>query len=198
MKKQIEGLSKLKAVLNSISTIPENELNYISKHLDFRVYDTGELLFCAGKYLDEIFFVLDGIVRFFYLTEDGKEFIKHFAMENDFAGSFSSMVLKEPCRFSVQALEKTEVFALPLKIVEEGYQRHPAWERVGRKHAERIAVKKELRECEFLLDTAEVRYRRFLLEYPGLVDRIPQYHIASYLGITDVALSRIRNKIGLT
>ena len=198
MKKQIEGLSKFKAVLESMSTLPEKEWKYISKHLDFRVYDTGELLFCTGDFLNEIFFILDGIVRFYYLTEEGKEFIKHFAMENDFVGSFSSMVLKTPCRFSVQALEKTEVFALPLKIIEEGYQRHHAWERVGRKHAERIAVKKELRECEFLLDSAEVRYRRFRSEYPGLVNRIPQYHIASYLGITDVALSRIRNKIGLT
>ena len=54
---------------------------------------------------------------------------------------------------------------------------------------------KEAREKEFLPDSLETRYRRFLKDFPGLADRIPQYHIASYLGVTDVALSRIRRKI---
>lgn len=167
-------------------------------HLNYRVYGTGNFLFYTDEISKEIYFIIDGIVHSFYLTTEGKEFIKHFALKNDVVGSFSSLVLKTPCRFSVQALEKTEVFALPLAIVNAGYQRHPAWERIDRKHAERIAVKKELRECDFLIDSPEVGYRQFLSEYPGLVDRIPQYHIASYLGITDVALSRIRKRIGLT
>jgi CRP-like cAMP-binding protein len=181
-----------------MAEIPENEWAYFQSHLDYQVYDKGELLIRAGEYLKKIYFILDGIVRFFYLTVEGKDFTKHFALENDFVGSFSSLVLKETCRFSVEAQTKTEVLALPIEIIKEGYMRHPSWERIGRIHAERIAVKKELRECEFLLDSAEVRYRRFLNEYIDVVDRIPQYHIASYLGITDVSLSRIRKKIGLT
>jgi hypothetical protein len=60
-----------------------------------------------------------------------------------------------------------------------------------------VAVKKEIREGEFLLDSAETRYRRLLSDAPTLVGRVQQYHLASYLGITDVALSRIRNRIGL-
>ena len=64
--------------------------------------------------------------------------------------------------------------------------------------AERVAISKQLREGEFLLDSAETRYCRLLEENPRLVERLDQYHIASYLGITDVALSRIRRKIGLT
>lgn len=53
----------------------------------------------------------------------------------------------------------------------------------------------ELREKEFLLDPLEVRYLRLIREHPDLIDRIPQYHIASYLGVTDVALSRMRKKM---
>jgi len=79
--------------------------------------------------------------------------------------------------------------------LQELYDRHPVWERIGRIKAERLAIQKEFREKEFLLDTAETRYRRFLKEFPDLTDRIPQYYIASYLGITDVALSRIRKKM---
>ena len=67
------------------------------------------------------------------------------------------------------------------------------WERLGRLLTEQLYIKKEQREAEFLLDDAPTRYRNFQKQYPGLEDRLPQYHVASYLGITPVALSRIRN-----
>lgn len=198
MKKRKEKFSKLKAVLDKMAVIPESEWTYLQNHLDYQVYNKGDLLIRVGEHIKKIYFILDGIARFFYLTEAGKDFTKHFALKNDFVGSFSSLVLKTPCRFSVQAQTKTEVLAFPIAIIKEGYKRHPSWERIGRIHAEKIAVKKELRECEFLLDSAETRYRSFLKEYHDVADRVPQYHIASYLGITDVSLSRIRKKIGLT
>ena len=84
---------------------------------------------------------------------------------------------------------------LPNQLLYKLYERHACWERLGRKNAENLALVKESREKELLLDSLEIRYRRFLKEFPGLADRIPQYHIASYLGVTDVALSRIRKKI---
>jgi CRP-like cAMP-binding protein len=143
------------------------------------------------------FFIVQGLVRFFYLTEDGKEFNKHFAMENRYAGSFHSFVLNEPCGFSIQAMEKTRTLVLPYQLLSELYERHACWERMGRTNAERLALIKEAREKELLLDSLEVRYRRVLQEFPGLVDRISQYHIASYLGVTPVALSRVRRKINL-
>lgn len=59
---------------------------------------------------------------------------------------------------------------------------------------EQLYIKKETREAEFLLDDAETRYQRFQSSYPGLEERLTQYHVASYLGITPVALSRIRNR----
>ena len=141
------------------------------------------------------YFINRGLVRFFYSTEDGKEFNKHFAMEHGFAGSFHSLLLNEPCGFFIQALEKTETIVLPNRVLHEFYDRHACWERIGRINAEWLALIKEAREKELLLDSLEVRYRRFLKEFPGLLNRIPQYHIASYLGVTDVALSRIRKKI---
>jgi hypothetical protein len=75
------------------------------------------------------------------------------------------------------------------------YERHPCWERLGRKNAEYMFLFKEAREKELLLDSLEVRYQRFVKNFPGLAQKIPQYHIASYLGVTDVALSRVRKKI---
>jgi len=191
----ITGLHSFKSALNTLTEIPEREWAYFSALLRQRNFGADEMLIRAGEPVTEFYFIVKGLVRYFYLTQDGKEFNKLFALENDFVGSFSYKIPNEPCPFSAQALEQTETVALPVTLIEEAYDRHPAWERVGRLHAEKMAFTKELREKEFLLDPAEIRYRRFMKENPDLAQRIPQYHIASYLGITDVALSRIRNKL---
>ncbi len=190
-------LTALKHAIYSLSDIPDQEWEYFSGQIGECGYRPNDLLVRAGEPMREFFFIISGLVRFYYSTEDGKEFNKAFALENHFVGSFGAEVGQEPCRFSIQALEQTEALVIPVQVIREGYDRHHCWERVGRKMAERVAISKELREGEFLLDSAETRYRRFLATYPGLAERINQYHIASYLGITDVALSRIRKNIGM-
>jgi len=149
----------------------------------------------SGDIVRNFYFIKKGLVRFFYGTEDGKEFNKHFAMENGFAGSFHSLILQTPCSFNIQALEQTNTIVLPNRVLNAFYDQHPCWERLGRKMAEQLLLIKEAREKELLLDSLDVRYERFLNEYPGLSERIAQYHIASFLGVTDVALSRIRKKL---
>lgn len=190
-----KDLQVLKRVIDELVELPATEWNYFCRFVSARKFETGGFLIHAGDRCANFFFLINGLVRFFYLTDEGKEFNKHFAMENNFVGSFQAMVLKLPYRFSVQAMSPTQTLVLPISVLEDCYDRHAAWERLGRRQAEYVAVKKEIRESEFLLDSAEKRYRQFLKEYPSLIHRIPQYHIASYLGITDVALSRIRKKM---
>ena len=190
-----KGLEKFRHTIEKAVCIPEREWEYLVPHLLERTFEKGDYLVRAGDAANNFYFIIHGLVRFFYSTEDGKEFNKHFAMENGFAGSFHSLVLHEPCGFFIQALERTETIVLPNQLLYELYERHACWERLGRRNAENLALVKESREKELLLDSLEIRYRRFLKEYPGLADRIPQYHVASFLGVTDVALSRIRRKI---
>ena len=190
-----QGLEQFRKTADNVVCIPQGEWEAFIQHLSERTFEKDDFLVSAGEVANNFYFIASGLVRFFYSTEDGKEFNKHFAMENGYAGSFQSLVLGEPCGFFIQALERTETIVLPNQVLNESYDRHPCWERIGRRNAENLALFKEMREKEFLLDSLETRYRRFLKEYPGLVDRIPQYHIASYLGVTDVALSRIRKKI---
>jgi CRP-like cAMP-binding protein len=99
-----------------------------------------------------------------------------------------------PARFSIQALEESHLLVCNLQPVVELFDQHRCWERLGRKLAEQLYIKKETREAEFLLDDAETRYNNFQRAYPGLEHRLAQYHVASYLGITPVALSRIRRR----
>ncbi len=190
-----KGLEQFRHAGEKVASIPQEEWECFVQHLSERTFEKNDFLVRAGEVANSFYFITSGLVRFFYSTEDGKEFNKHFAMENGYAGSFHSLVRGEPCGFFIQALERTETIVLPNQVLNEFYDRHPCWERIGRKNAENLAMFKEMREKEFLLDSLETRYRRFLKDYPGLADRIPQYHIASYLGVTDVALSRIRKKI---
>ncbi len=175
-------------------SIPDTEWECFVPHLSERTFEKNDYLVKAGDVVNNFYFILKGLVRFFYCTEDGKEFNKHFAMENGFAGSFHSFVLHAPCGFYIQALERTATIVLPNRTLHAFYERHVCWERLGRKHAEHLLLIKEAREKELLIDSLDVRYQRFLQEFSGLADRMPQYHIASYLGVTDVALSRIRKK----
>jgi CRP-like cAMP-binding protein len=193
--KTSKGLEQFKNAGEKVASIPHEEWEAFVQHLSERVFEKNDFLVRAGEVATNFYFIAGGLVRFFYSTEDGREFNKHFAMENGYAGSFHSLVLGEPCGFFIQALERTETIVLPNRVLNEFYDRHPCWERIGRRNAENLALFKEMREREFLLDSLETRYRRFLKQYPGLADRIPQYHIASYLGVTDVALSRIRKKL---
>ncbi|MCP4130618.1 MAG: hypothetical protein GY754_06515 [bacterium] len=117
-------------------------------------------------------------------------------MENGIVGSVSSMIKHLPSRFYIQALEETETVLLTRSAVEELYDRHRCWDRFGRLYAEYALIYNETREGE-ILDSLEVRYLRFLETYRDILHRLPQYHIASYLGITDVALSRMRKRMNL-
>jgi len=191
-------LGKFRNYLGRVAEIPDDEWAFFSHRLAGRQYRRQQFLIQAGAAVKDFYFITRGLVRYFYLTEAGKEFNKAFAVENEFVGALSATVLRAPCRYSVQALEETDVVVVPVEVIRDCYDRHPAWERVGRWHAQSVAVKKELREGEFLLDSAQTRYRRLLSDYPALLARVPQYHLASYLGITEVSLSRIRSKIGLT
>lgn len=188
------ALKKLHTVIQGIAQVPDSEWHAFSERVGSQRFNQDNLLIRAGAPAANFYFLANGLVRFYYVTEDGREFNKAFNKENDFVGVFTSG-LDEPCPFSVQAMEPTTAVILPRKLLLEFYGRHSAWERIGRLQAEAVAARKTLREAEFLLETAEARYLRFLREHADIAERLHQYHIASYIGVTEVALSRIRSRI---
>jgi len=157
-------------------------------------FGKNDYLIQSGQRNTGLFLIEKGLVRFVYCSEDGKEFNKSFAGEGEFVGCLLSTLTGHPCRFSIQAIEDTNALYFSNDDRKRLYSEFPQWERLGRILAEQLALKKEAREAEFLLDSAQTRYHRFVKQHPTWVNRIAQYHIASYLGITDVALSRIRHK----
>ena len=127
----------------------------------------------------------------FYPLPDGREYNVAITLEQDFATSYGSMVKGEASAFSIEAMEDSVVIEISYDLLKELMDTSPMWERFVRTSVERLYIRKEERERELLCYSALERYQAFLLKYPGLEKRIPQYHIASYIGISPVSLSRV-------
>lgn len=154
----------------------------------------GDCYITAGEESRDFAFVHRGLLRFVYRQANGREFNKSFASENHFVGAYSAYLSNTPARFSIEALEPCVLLTASLDRIVGLSERYPCWDRFRRLITEQLYIRKEEREAEFLLESAERRYRLFQQRHPGLEERIPQYHIASYIGITPVALSRIRGR----
>jgi len=187
-------LSPVFASIEKLTNLPEPAKQAFVESVRPMSFAKNDYLLNSGQTDTGLFLIVRGMVRFVYLSHEGKEFNKSFAAEGEFVGCLLSMLSDQVCRFSIQAIENTDTFYLSNQSRKRLFQNFPAWERLGRIMAEQLALKKEAREAEFLLDSAQTRYQNFVNEHPNWVNRLTQYHIASYLGITDVALSRIRHK----
>ncbi len=154
-------------------------------------------MFELGGSDSAVHFLCKGLVRYYYLTEDGKEYNHSFASERNLVGCFRSFIGAGSSTYIIEALEPTDTIVMPSVCIQAMDKRHDCWIQLKQFLVEHVALRKEAREAAFLLDSVEVRYQRFLDQHSSLIHRIPQYHIASYLGITPVGLSRIRKRINL-
>jgi len=183
------------ARLQQIAPIPESEWEQFRKACSIQTVAKHAHWVREGESFDSIALCAKGLFRLYYTTSDGGEYNKSFCSAHDFVASYGALLAGAPSHFSIQALADSRLLTVRYSDFRSFYDRHPCWERFGRILVEQLYMKKELREREFLLLSAEARYLKFLERYGELEALIPQYHIASYLGITPVALSRIRRKL---
>lgn len=134
----------------------------------------------------------EGLVRVFYRTSDGSEYNKHFFTAPSTIGAYSSLVTGKPNQIYQQALADCTLFVANYAEFNDCCNRYPDLERIARRNAELYFAQKEQREVDMVLLDAGQRYQQFQREYGHLEQLIPQYHIASYLGVTPTQLSRIR------
>jgi len=154
-------------------------------------YNKGENIIAPTFDASKIFFICSGLVRYFYLSEDGKEWNKAFFPENRLSASFANDFLGDRSPYAVQAIERTVVLMANYEEFENLFDAYHSIERIGRKFVEDVLKSKMRRERSFLNNNAAERYTDFLATHPGLSNRIPQYHVASYLGIGETSLSRL-------
>jgi len=153
----------------------------------------GELLITEGKICHSLYFLEKGCLRGFY-NLDGKEVTYWFAFENNFVTSFFSFITRKPGMENIQLMEDCTLWAITHQHLQELYSKHADMERLGRIMHERYYVMLEERFVNNHFKEARERYEHLLTTAPHILQRVPLGYIASYLGITQETLSRIRNK----
>ncbi len=148
----------------------------------------------AGEHCQQFGFIVSGLIRVYYIDHAGNEANEGFYEAGQLIGPISSMVSNDPCQFYIQALEPSELFIADYRQFHELAYDKPEWLRFEIKFMQQIFLKSARRDAKLLMGSAEQRYRWFCKEHPDLLKRIPQYQIASYLGVTPVTLSRLRKK----
>lgn len=187
-------MTQLHKYLNSISPIKEETWNKVKELFTETALKKGEYFIEEGKVARQIGFLTSGVIRAFYRSHEGTEYNKTFFIGPCLTGGYSSLITGNVNLINQQALTDCKLWVADYTLFRNLYDAHPDLERVARKMAEYFFVSKEKREIEIVLLDAGKRYLIFKEEYPELEQLIPQYHIASYLGITPTQLSRIRGE----
>lgn len=188
-------LDQMKNVMSAIEPLPEACWSDIASLAHEKEYPKNSYFAEEGDYPTDLGFVGKGTFRAFYRTAEGVEYNKTFFTENTFMVALTAIVTGNMNLINIQALEDAMVLRFNYHKFTELYDQYYALERMARKVIELEWVKKEVREIRLVLNNATERYQFFREEHPGLENKIPQYHIASYLGVTPIQLSRIRAKM---
>lgn len=148
----------------------------------------------AGQIENNLSFIETGIIRF-YIPKEDNDLTFAFVLNNSFVSGYDSFLTQTPSTYYVETLTKTTLWRLTYNDLQEIYNETEIGNTIGRKASEDLFMKKSKRELSLLNETAEQRYLNLFTEQPDLLQHIPLKYIASYIGVTPQALSRIRKRI---
>lgn len=183
-------------VQNVVPTMLKEDVTAFSSKAKKREFQKGELFIREGMVCKQLLFIHRGLFRY-YLLHEGNDLTKDFAVDtlNPFCTAYTSFIFQKPAEIWIKAEELSEVLVWDSSDVLPLFEEHFKWLLFAKRMGEWLYSRKEQKEIELLKYSAEERYQHFLTDFPGLLQRVPQYHIATYLGITPESLSRIRSKL---
>jgi len=175
--------------------LTDNEASILLPKLKHRSYLKGQYIVQNSDICRYQTYLVSGKTRTFYLDQNGNEHIIMFGIEDWWAGDLESFINQTPADFNVQCLENTEVIQISYNDLQQLYKEIPKMERFFRLIIQKAYANMSKRIVRNYSQSARERYLLFCEEYPQIVQRVPQYMIASYLGITKEFLSNIRNQL---
>lgn len=170
------------------------DVSKLDSQLRNRTIGKGDYLFREGEICPFIGFIIKGCFRIFIL-KDGKEITFDFFVENRPIGDYESYFRKQPTQFYIQAIEPSEILILNDVCLRLLFEEPPNGQRLQRIVVENLFFRFRDKLLSLYLDEPEERYRHLLQTAPDLLRRIPQYYLASYLGIEPESLSRLKRRI---
>ena len=189
--------SRIRSFYNSLSSINDEEWSKLEKRFTVRKLAKGELLHQPGEVCNHVSYISSGLMKM-YLILEGKEFISSFAFENCYISVYDSFLTRNPGTHFLEAIEETEVIQLSHQDLQWLYEATPSAQKFGRLIAEQVYIEITNRNNSLFLKNPEQRYLELQQQQPEIIQRVPQYMIASYLGVTPEALSRIRKRISVS
>ncbi|MFC6925064.1 Crp/Fnr family transcriptional regulator [Microbulbifer taiwanensis] len=190
------AFSALKNAMCSYYPLSAETWSSFAEICTYRELRKHEYLYRAGEVPVSFSFVHSGLFRLFTVDDKGNEYNKIFFDEGKFPGAMTALLQSTPSQFIIEALEDSTVVEIHFKGFRQLLlERHDL--KMFQIHylETNWLLHKDAREVEIIQEDAAHRYRRFLRDFPALAGRLPQYHIASHLGITPTQLSRIRKKL---
>jgi CRP-like cAMP-binding protein len=183
-----ELINKIKSGIN-LSAEAQAYLISISKE---KTVSKGEVLIRQGETVKKIFFVIGGCLRSYCIDKNGKEHTLQFAIKDWWISDYIAIHSNETATLTVECLTDSNIIEFNANKLDGIHSLFPEFEPFQRKNLERHVVSLHKRILNQLQLTAPERYDMFLEQYPDIEQYTPNYHIASYLGITQQSLSRIR------
>lgn len=162
--------------------------------LSIQVIEKGEFITRQGQTADQVCFVAEGMIMM-YLNSEDRQLVLEFFEENCYCCDYESFLTQKPSPFCLEAIERTVLVNLNFKDLQQVYRLGSVFEKVGRLVAENLYISLSHKNSSFIALSPEQRYAELLQTRPHIFQRLPQYYIASYLGITPESLSRIRKRM---
>jgi CRP-like cAMP-binding protein len=184
-------MNEMIALLNEISPLGKAEQEALAKITSRKFYKKNTILLQLGEVSRKLYFIAKGLGRVYYIR-DGNDITDYFAIDMNFMGGLPSYFTGEPSHKAMELLEDSEVIEIYNYEFEKLCDQYHQIEKCGRKLAiiAFVECQSEIESIRFL--SAKERYFEFERKYPGIINRAPLKHIASYLGTTQVSVSRIR------
>ena len=185
---------KLLSNISSYIHLSEEEKIELESLFLFKSIKKNEFFLREGEVANSVGFINSGLFRY-YLNEDGEIKTFAFSKENEYISNHESFLTKTPSTKSIQALEDSEILIISREGLKKFYEEFNEGEKFGRKIMEGLFIYYLQELTSFYSHSPEQRYLKILEQQPELIQRISQYHIASYLGIKPQSLSRIRSRL---
>jgi CRP-like cAMP-binding protein len=185
----------LRGYLEARATFTEAQFDFMRPLFQQRTLEAGDFLQRAGDVATHACFVATGCLRCYVIDSKGKEHIVRFAPETWWLADAPSLASGTPSQYFIDALETSELLLIDPPSHERIVATVPPYAAAFQTGLQKHAAAKDQRIVSALSATAEERYLEFLETYPSIVQRVPQFMLASYLGISPETLSRIRKNL---
>jgi CRP/FNR family transcriptional regulator len=158
----------------------------------------GQFLLKPGTHVKHEYFVVKGCLKAYYMDYKGNKCIIQFAIENWWVGDFDAFYNQVPSNLYIEAVEDSQLLSIHFKQLEKIYEEAPIFERYFRLLTTQAFISQRKRILSAIEKNTKERYLEFCASYPSIKERVPNYNIANYLGVSPENLSRVRKMLKLS